>query len=144
MKEGINQSFGKRYVNLSVKVCIVLCVSMISTHLSFFSCTNKVGRDFAPNVHNPLEALIVNRVKYQLGYPEAAKDMIASKSLLTAVEQYTMGSERSLSDYLKMTGMNMITKEITEARWCMDGVVSSWLLLLYVFFFSCNVLLTFE
>jgi len=85
----------------------------------------------------------VNRVKYQLGYPEAAKDMIASKSLLTAVEQYTMGSERSLSDYLKMTGMNMITKEITEARWCMDGVVSSWLLLLYVFF-SCNVSLTFE
>lgn len=81
-----------------------------------------VGRDFSPGLHTPLEVMILDRLKYQLGYPEAAKDMIASKSLLTAVEQYSMGSERPLSKYLNMVGLNMTTKEITLTRWCEDGV----------------------
>ena len=76
--------------------------------------------------------MVLDRVKYQLGYPEAAKDMIASKSLLTAVEQYSMGSERPLSNYLKMVGLNMATKEITLTNWCKDGIVSA--LLVFGFF----------
>lgn len=83
-------------------------------------------------MHNPLSVMILDRVKYQLGYPEAAKDMIASKSLLTAVEQYSMGSERPLSNYLKMVGLNMATKEITLTNWCKDGIVSA--LLVFGFF----------
>ncbi len=69
--------------------------------------------------------MVIDRVKYQLGYPEAAKDMIAAKSLLTAVEQYSMGNERPLSEYLDMVGLNMSTKEITLTKWCTEGVVSS-------------------
>jgi hypothetical protein len=49
-------------------------------------------------------------VKYQLGYPEAARDMLQHKSVLTAVEQYSMGKERPLEDYLKIVGLNMTTK----------------------------------
>eukprot|EP00533_Pseudo-nitzschia_delicatissima_P016554 CAMPEP_0197268376 /NCGR_PEP_ID=MMETSP1432-20130617/4141_1 /TAXON_ID=44447 /ORGANISM="Pseudo-nitzschia delicatissima, Strain UNC1205" /LENGTH=406 /DNA_ID=CAMNT_0042733421 /DNA_START=21 /DNA_END=1238 /DNA_ORIENTATION=- len=76
-----------------------------------------VGRDFAPNIHNPLQAMVIERVKYQLGYPESAKDMIAAKSLLTAVEQYSMGTERPLSQYKEIVGLNMMTKEITLTKW---------------------------
>jgi len=81
-----------------------------------------VGRDFTPGVHNPLMGMILDRVKYQLGYPEAAKDMIASKNILTAVEQYSMGSERPLSDYMKMVGLDMTTKELSVVHWCKDGM----------------------
>ena len=49
-------------------------------------------------------------VKYQLGYPEAARDMLATKSILTAVEQYTMGKVRSLDEYKRIVGLNMTTK----------------------------------
>ena len=87
-------------------------------------CSFQVGRDFSPNVHNPLQGMVIDRIKYQLGYPESAKDMIAAKSLLTAVEQYSMGTERPLSEYMDIVGLNMMTKEITLTKWCREGVVS--------------------
>ena len=80
-----------------------------------------VHRAFTFGVHNPLQAMVLNRVKYQLGYPEAAKDMLRPKNLLTAVEQYSMGTERSLEDYLKIVGLNMTTKEVTYTEWCEKG-----------------------
>ena len=80
-----------------------------------------VHRAFSFGVHNPLQAMVLNRVKFQLGYPEAAKDMILPKSLLTAVEQYGMGSARPLEEYLKIVGMNMTTKEISVTHWCEKG-----------------------
>eukprot|EP00536_Pseudo-nitzschia_multiseries_P006210 jgi/Psemu1/192547/e_gw1.129.71.1 len=81
-----------------------------------------VGRDFSPNVFTPLQIMVLDRVKYQLGYPESAKDMIASKTLLTAVEQYSMGTERPLSQYLAMIGLDMVTKELTQMKWCEAGM----------------------
>lgn len=82
-----------------------------------------VHRAFHQGVHNPLQAMVLDRVKYQLGYPEAAKDMLRAKSLLTAVEQYSMGKERPLSTYLELVGLNMTTKEVTKTHWCEDGTV---------------------
>ena len=67
--------------------------------------------------------MVLQRIKYQLGYPEAAKDMLEAKSLLTAVEQYSMGSERSLQTYMDMVGLNMTTKEVTITDWCEHGKV---------------------
>ncbi|MGK3746426.1 MAG: hypothetical protein ACI8RD_010332 [Bacillariaceae sp.] len=67
--------------------------------------------------------MVLDRVKYQLGYPEAAKDMLSSKSLLTAVEQYSMGTERPLSQYLDLVGLDMTTKEVTMTQWCETGQV---------------------
>jgi hypothetical protein len=66
--------------------------------------------------------MVLDRVKYQLGYPEAARDMIIHKSILTAVEQYTMGTERSLEDYLKIVGLNMTTKQVAFTAWCETGM----------------------
>lgn len=80
-----------------------------------------VHRTFTMGVHNPLQMMILDRVKYQLGYPEAARDVIPLKSLLTAVEQYTMGRARPLEQYMKMVGLNVTTKEITYTEWCETG-----------------------
>lgn len=63
---------------------------------------------------------MLERITYQLGYPEAARDMIP-KSVLTAVNQYSMGTVRTLDSYMKMIGMNVTTKEATEMHWCMEG-----------------------
>mmetsp|Transcript_25932 Transcript_25932/g.48331 ORF Transcript_25932/g.48331 Transcript_25932/m.48331 type:complete len:80 (-) Transcript_25932:144-383(-) len=65
--------------------------------------------------------MVLDRIKYQLGYPEAAKDMLTSKTLLTAVEQYSMGKERSLSRYLEIVGLDMTTKEVSLTMWCEEG-----------------------
>ena len=81
-----------------------------------------VHRTFSFGVHNPLQMLVLNRVKYQLGYPESSKDMIKPKTLFTAVDQYSMGSTRTLDDYLKIVGLNMNTKEVTYTAWCETGV----------------------
>jgi Glycosyltransferase (GlcNAc) len=94
-----------------------------------------VHRAFSPGVHNPLQAMVLDRIKHQLGYPEAAKDMLESKSLLTAVEQYSMGKERPLSQYLELVGLNMTTKEVTITHWCEEGTVSlSYLFSMHFFF----------
>ena len=81
-----------------------------------------VHRVFHHGVHNPLQMMILDRVKYQLGYPESARDMLKHKSVLTAVEQYTMGKERLLTDYLHLAGLDMTTKEVTVNKWCNWGV----------------------
>jgi hypothetical protein len=48
-------------------------------------------------------------------------DMLQTESILTAVEQYIMGTVRPLDDYLRMVCMNMTTKEITYTQWCEKG-----------------------
>lgn len=65
--------------------------------------------------------MVLDRIKYQLGYPEAAKDMMRSKSLLTAVEQYSMGTQRPLDEYLRIVGLDMVSKEVTVTHWCEKG-----------------------
>jgi len=81
-----------------------------------------VHRTFSFGVHNPLQMLVLNRVKYQLGYPESSKDMIKPKTLFTAIDQYSMGSTRSLDNYLKIVGLDMNTKEVIYTAWCETGV----------------------
>jgi len=76
---------------------------------------------FWPGVHNPLQMLVLDRVKFQMQYPESARDEIKPKSVLTAVDQYSMGTQRSLDDYLELAGLNMNTKEATRLDWCFNG-----------------------
>lgn len=84
-----------------------------------------VHRLFHYGVHNPLQMLVLNRVKTQLNYPESAKDFIAPRTLLTHVDEYSMGTERSLDDYLAMAGLDMKKKQILgkQIDWCYSGGV---------------------
>lgn len=80
-----------------------------------------IHRTFTAGVHNPLQMLVLNRVKYQLGYPESARDMVKPKTLFTAVELYGMGKERSLNEYLNIVGLDMMTKQVSYTAWCETG-----------------------
>ncbi|GMH57882.1 hypothetical protein TrLO_g13688 [Triparma laevis f. longispina] len=72
--------------------------------------------------HNSMQLKIIDRIKYTLGYPEAARHLIRDQSILTAVEEYGMGGARPLEDYLEMVGLDMVGKKVTPATWCHTGV----------------------
>jgi len=82
-----------------------------------------VHRVFTYGVHDPLQKIILNRIKYQLGYPESSKDMIRPKSILSKVEEYTLGTKRSIQEYLVMAGYNFTHKIAVTPDWCYEGVV---------------------
>mmetsp|Transcript_882 Transcript_882/g.2509 ORF Transcript_882/g.2509 Transcript_882/m.2509 type:complete len:141 (-) Transcript_882:268-690(-) len=82
-----------------------------------------VHRTFSYGIHNPLQMMVLDRIKYQLGYPESSRDMLGHKSILTAVEQYSMGKQRPLERYLQMVGIDVVSKEITMTNWCEQGKV---------------------
>jgi hypothetical protein len=67
--------------------------------------------------------LVLDRIKYQLGYPEAARDLLKNKAVLSVVDQYTMGTMRPLSVYFDLVGLNIVSKEVTFTRWCEFGKV---------------------
>lgn len=80
-----------------------------------------VGRLYWVGIHNPLSALVLQRVKTQLKYPESARDMIQTKSLFTALNKYSMGTKRSIDEYLAMVGLDPLTKTLNETEWCETG-----------------------
>lgn len=124
---------------VQIKLWLAMCVSYLSlvnfcdfpsfhSHFSFADVRRhkpkfweSVHRMFTNGVHNPLQAMVLDRIKYQLGYPEAARDMLLHKSVLTAVDHYTMGTARPLKEYLRLVGLNMTTKEVTYTGWCEEG-----------------------
>ena len=71
----------------------------------------------------------VQRLQYQLGYPEAAEDVLWDRSVsrqggsssLTAVESYSMGTARSLMRYWTLVGLNLTTKQVVVTHWCEHG-----------------------
>lgn len=65
--------------------------------------------------------MVLDRIKCQLNFPEAARDMIKHKSILTAVEQYSMGTERSLEEYMRIVGLDVLRKEVIDTQWCETG-----------------------
>lgn len=75
---------------------------------------------FQPTLSYQMSHFLVG-IKYQLGYPESARDMLQTKSVLTAVEQYSMGKARPLDEYKRIVGLNITTKEITYTGWCEEG-----------------------
>ena len=68
--------------------------------------------------------LVLQRVKAQLNYPESEPDFIRPQSILTHVDKYSMGTERSLEDYLTMAGLDMVNKRQLQQpnRWCERGI----------------------
>ena len=80
------------------------------------------GRLFR-GVGDSLEIFVLNRIKNQLGYPEAATDMIQEKTILTNLDRYGMGSKRSLREYLDIVGLDMMQKQTIYTGWCENGKV---------------------
>ena len=67
--------------------------------------------------------MVLDRVKHTLLYPEAARYMLKDQSLLYKVEEYGMGKQRRLEDYLEnVAGLDMVTKQTKVPTWCHQGV----------------------
>jgi hypothetical protein len=81
-----------------------------------------VGRLFWPGVNNVIQEMVLHRVKFQLGYPESAPDLVAPPTVFTALDNYTMGRQRSVKDYMDMVGLDPVRKEIVDTKWCKKGV----------------------
>lgn len=80
-----------------------------------------IGRMFRVGFHNPLQVLVLQRIKMQLGYPESAQDIVKPKSLFTGIHHYTMGSERTIDEYMDMIGMDPTAKLEWNTQWCESG-----------------------
>jgi [Skp1-protein]-hydroxyproline N-acetylglucosaminyltransferase len=80
-----------------------------------------VDRFLWDGVDTLVQDLVLHRVKDQLGYPESAPDLVRPKSVFFGVEHYTMGSVRSIEDYMKMVGLDPVRKEANNIDWCQTG-----------------------
>ena len=81
------------------------------------------GRVFTPGMHNSVQLLIIQRLKYTLGYPEAAEDLVMPQNLLVEIDAYGMGKERTLKQYMDMVGVDVVGKKVTKMAgdWCHKG-----------------------
>jgi UDP-GlcNAc:polypeptide alpha-N-acetylglucosaminyltransferase len=82
----------------------------------FWQSVNRAGMN-----QERLEWLVLQRIHHQLGYPEAARDMIQTQSILTGLDLYGMGTDRPLKEYLDSVGIDVVQKEITITGWCESG-----------------------
>jgi len=96
--------------------------AMLSKNYNKPKFWESLHRTFTFGIHDPVEMMVMNRIKYQLGYPESAKDMVKPNTVFTAVDQYSMGKVRPLDEYLKIVGVDVKTKVITYTAWCETGV----------------------
>ena len=79
-------------------------------------------RVFRNGSFNRVQMMVLRRVKNTLGYPEDASDFIMPRTLLTAIDEYGMGKERKLADYMKMVGIDVVAKQTKKQNWCHKGV----------------------
>jgi hypothetical protein len=62
-------------------------------------------------LYNPLQLMMLQRIKFLLKYPESERDMIKPKSILLDIDKYGLGNVRSLKSYLEVAGLNVMTKK---------------------------------
>jgi [Skp1-protein]-hydroxyproline N-acetylglucosaminyltransferase len=74
-----------------------------------------------PSIHNDIVELVINRVKFMLGYPESKLELVHPSSLLYRQSDWAMGKKRSLAQYMKMVGLDMTSKTATRNMWCHNG-----------------------
>jgi [Skp1-protein]-hydroxyproline N-acetylglucosaminyltransferase len=74
-----------------------------------------------PSIHNDIVELVINRVKYMLGYPESSLELVHPPSVLYRQQDWSMGKKRSLAKYMEMVGLDMQSKTTTKNMWCHKG-----------------------
>jgi len=81
-----------------------------------------VGRLFRrPGFNTPLQLKAVQRIKHLIGYEDAATDKVEAAGnldVLTEFDNYAMGHERSLADYLQLVGIDVVNKKCNAISWC--------------------------
>ena len=82
-----------------------------------------MNRFFNKVSHSELEDFVLLRIKHQLQYPEAARDLLLDVSVLANLNRYTMGDVRTIQDYMKYAGIDVMRKEIVKNNYCENHVM---------------------
>ncbi|CAM9888894.1 unnamed protein product [Discosporangium mesarthrocarpum] len=78
-----------------------------------------VGRLFKkPGIHNPIQLMVINRVKNVLGYPESSSEVVEPRSLLAELDLYSDGPVRPLEEYMAIVGLDTMSKRSRQIDWC--------------------------
>jgi Glycosyltransferase (GlcNAc) len=84
-----------------------------------------VGRDsHRPNLNTRLQAHVIRRIKYMVGYPTDTAEEIQKGSdeiVLTEAEHYSMGTVRTREAYLELTGIDPVNEVCSKMDWCING-----------------------
>ncbi|KAJ1457130.1 GlcNAc-domain-containing protein [Pelagophyceae sp. CCMP2097] len=79
-------------------------------------------RSFGAGAHNSLQQYVLARVKHLVGYPEARHtQQLDAPSLASHFDLYGLGSQRPLSDYLRLADLDFISKKPATSKWCQAG-----------------------
>ena len=81
-----------------------------------------VGRLFKrPGFNTPLQLKAVQRIKHLIGYEDTTTEKIEAAGnldVLTEFDNYAMGHERKLADYLQLVGIDVVNKKCNAISWC--------------------------
>lgn len=88
-----------------------------------------VGRLYGrPGMNNMLQGPVIKRLKHLAGYPDATDALIKQQGLdyvLTDMEHYGVGHERTLEQYMEFSGISVDKQnnalKCTSISWCHDG-----------------------
>lgn len=93
----------------------------------FWGTVNRLFRGAANN--NILQKPVIKRVKNMVGYPDASLDKIKDEGIelvLTEIEHYGLGSERSWKDYMEFAHMSVDEEKdiivCSRNDWCIRGL----------------------
>jgi [Skp1-protein]-hydroxyproline N-acetylglucosaminyltransferase len=76
--------------------------------------------------NNEIQGKVIDRVRNLVKYPEATEEEVAKQDksfVLTELDQYGLGTERTLEEYMKWTGINVQNKQCPSIKWCNQGTL---------------------
>ncbi len=86
-----------------------------------------VGRDSGrASLNTRLQKHVIRRVKHMLAYPTDSKEMIQKEGdgiSLHNFENYSLGHDRTLEDYLQWTHINPTKQETKKMEWCLKSTM---------------------
>jgi [Skp1-protein]-hydroxyproline N-acetylglucosaminyltransferase len=84
-----------------------------------------VGRDSGrPNLNTRLQTHIIRRIKHMVGYLDDTEALITAEGdqvVLTDIQHYSMGTERTREAYLELTNIDVVNLQCKPMKWCNHG-----------------------
>ena len=74
-----------------------------------------------PSIHNELTELILQRIKYIVGFKGYTDVSKASKSIVARLDKYGLGKKRPLKQFLEISGIDFEKKRVNRPHWCPAG-----------------------
>ena len=77
---------------------------------------------------NMIQRVMIKRIKHMVGYPDSKRSSIAqegNEEILTDIEHYSLGTERSWQDYMEFAGLHIDEEhdaiDCSPIHWCNHG-----------------------